>query len=86
MQGIYTYILETNYVPKEHSVAAILLFLLVVHTSLAPVLLLLLLALVIDGFSLQELVGNIPNQSKFKHTVLFHYLEKMNDARDNMDL
>jgi hypothetical protein len=24
MQGIYTYILETNHVPKEYSVAAIL--------------------------------------------------------------
>jgi len=26
MQGIYTYILEKNYVPREYSVAAILLF------------------------------------------------------------
>jgi hypothetical protein len=25
MQGIYTYILETNHVPKEHRVAAILM-------------------------------------------------------------
>ena len=38
MQGIYTYIPETNYVPREYSVAAILLFLFMVHTSLAPVL------------------------------------------------
>ena len=38
MQGIYTYIPETNYVPREHSVAAILLFLFMVHASLAPVL------------------------------------------------
>jgi hypothetical protein len=38
MQGIYIYIPETNYVPREHSVAAILLFLFMVHTSLAPVL------------------------------------------------
>jgi len=30
MQGIYTYIHETNYVPKEYSVAAILLLLFVV--------------------------------------------------------
>jgi uncharacterized protein YcnI len=36
MQGIYTYIPETNYVPREYSVAAILLFLFMVHTSLAP--------------------------------------------------
>ena len=27
MQGIYTHIPETNYVPREHGVAAILLFL-----------------------------------------------------------
>jgi hypothetical protein len=38
MQGIYTYIPETNYVPREYSVAAVLLFLFMVHTSLAPVL------------------------------------------------
>ena len=38
MQGIYTYIPETNYVPREYSVAAILLFLFVVLISLVPVL------------------------------------------------
>ena len=38
MQGIYTYIPETNYVPREYSVAAILLLLFMVHTSLVPVL------------------------------------------------
>jgi hypothetical protein len=38
MQGIYTYIPETNYVPRVYSVATILLFLFMVHTSLAPVL------------------------------------------------
>jgi hypothetical protein len=38
MQGIYTYIPETIYIPREYSVAAILLFLFIVHTSLAPVL------------------------------------------------
>ena len=30
MQGIYTYIPETNYVPREYSVVAILLFLFMV--------------------------------------------------------
>jgi len=30
VQGIFTYILETNYVPREHSVAAILLLLFMV--------------------------------------------------------
>jgi len=32
MQGIYTYIPETNYVPREYSVAAILLLLLLLFT------------------------------------------------------
>ena len=38
MQGIYTHIPETNYVPKEYSVAAILLFLFMVLISLVSVL------------------------------------------------
>ena len=38
MQGIYTYIPETNYVSRQYSVAAVLLFLFMVHASLAPVL------------------------------------------------
>ena len=41
MQGIYTYIPETNYIPREYSVAAILLLLFMVLTSLVPVLTLL---------------------------------------------
>jgi len=38
MQGIYTYIPETNYVPREYSVAAILLLLFMVRISLVSVL------------------------------------------------
>jgi hypothetical protein len=38
MQGIYTYIAETNCVPREYSVAAILLLLFMVLISLVPVL------------------------------------------------
>ena len=38
MQGIYTHIRETNYVPREYSVAAILLLLFMVLISLVPVL------------------------------------------------
>ena len=38
MQSIYTYIPETNYVPTEYSVAAILLLLFMVLISLVPVL------------------------------------------------
>jgi hypothetical protein len=36
MQGIYTYIPETNYVPKQYNVAAILSLLFMVPISLAP--------------------------------------------------
>ena len=41
MQGIYTHIPETNHVPREYTVAAILLLLFMVHLSLIPVLALL---------------------------------------------
>jgi hypothetical protein len=48
MQGIHTYIPETNYVPREHSVAAILLLLFIKLISL--VLLLNLLYFFISTF------------------------------------
>ena len=38
MQGIYTHIPEINYVPREYSVAAVLLFLFMVLISLVSVL------------------------------------------------
>ena len=38
MQGIYTYIPETNYVPSEHNVATILLLLFMVFISSVSVL------------------------------------------------
>ena len=38
MQGIYIHIPETNYVPREYSVAAVLLLLFMVRISLVPVL------------------------------------------------
>jgi len=41
MQGIYTYISETNHVPREYSVAAILLLLFMVPIYLVPALVLL---------------------------------------------
>jgi len=37
MQGIYTYIPETNYVPREYNVAAFLLLLFMVLISLVCV-------------------------------------------------
>jgi hypothetical protein len=36
MQGIYTYIPQTNNVPREYSIAAILLLLFMVPISLVP--------------------------------------------------
>ena len=47
MRGIYTHFPETNYVPKEYGVAAILLFLFMVLISLVSLLLLLLLLLLL---------------------------------------
>jgi hypothetical protein len=38
MQGIYTYIPETNHVPREHSVADFLMLLFMVRRSLVPAL------------------------------------------------
>ena len=38
MHGVYTYIPETNYVPREYSVASILLLLIMVLISLVSVL------------------------------------------------
>jgi len=43
MQGIYTYIPETNHVPREHCVAAVLVLLFMVLISLVPPLTLLYL-------------------------------------------
>jgi hypothetical protein len=47
MQGIYTYIPETNHVPREYSVSAILSLLFMVSISLVPALALLLLLLLL---------------------------------------
>jgi hypothetical protein len=38
MQGIYTYIPETNHVPREHCVETILMLLFMVRISLVPAL------------------------------------------------
>jgi hypothetical protein len=58
MQGIYTYIPETNHVPKEYNVAAILSVLFMAPIPLVPALalihlLLLLLLLIAVQFSLR---------------------------------
>ena len=53
MQGIYTSIPETNYVPREYSVAVILLLLFIVLISLVSVLNLLYFALVLSEVCVQ---------------------------------
>ena len=60
MQGIYIYIPETNYVPKEYSVAAILLLLFMVLISLVS--LLNLLYLYISTF---RSMCTVPNMAVF---------------------
>jgi len=47
MHGIYTYIPETNYVPREYSVAAILLLLFMALISLVSLLNLLFIIIII---------------------------------------
>ena len=53
MQGIYTYIPETNYVPREYSIATILLLLFMVLISLVPVLNLLYFTLIFSELFVQ---------------------------------
>ena len=52
MQGIYTHIPETNYVPREYSVAAILLFLFMV-------LIIIIIIIIIEFLISQLWLGNI---------------------------
>jgi len=56
LQGIYTYIPETNYVPREYSVAAIVLLLFMVLISLVPVLNLLYFYIIIIIIPLSTLL------------------------------
>ena len=57
MQGIYTYIPETNYVPREYSVAAILLLLFMVLISLFSALNLLYFYIVLSEVCVQRQYG-----------------------------
>jgi len=66
MQGIYTYIPETNYVPREYSVAAILLLLFMVLISLVSVLN--LLCFYISTF---RSVCAVPNMAVFCSSLTF---------------
>jgi hypothetical protein len=60
MQGIYTYIPETNHVPKEYSVAAVLSLLIMAPISLVPV-----LALVYFYISTFQSMCAVPNMAVF---------------------
>jgi hypothetical protein len=60
MQGIYTYIPETNPVPKKHNVAAILSLLFMVPISLAPA-----LALMYFYISTFRSMCAVPNMAVF---------------------
>ena len=71
MQGIYTYIPETNYVPREYSVAAILLLLFMVLISLVPV-----LNLLYFYISTFRSMCAVPNMAVF-HTSLTTYIPGM---------
>ena len=53
MQGIYTHIPETNYVPREYGVAAILLFLFMVLISLVSALIYCTFTLVLSEVCVQ---------------------------------
>jgi hypothetical protein len=56
MQGIYTYIPETNHVPREYSIAAVLLLLFMVPVSLVPALTVLYFMLALSEVCVQCLI------------------------------
>ena len=64
MQGIYTYIPETNHVPREYSVVAILLLLFMVLISLVSV-----LNLLYFYISTFRSMCAVPNMAVFCHSL-----------------
>ena len=76
MQGIYTYIPETNYVPKEYSVATTLLFLFMVLISLVSVLN--LLSFYISTF---WSMCAVPNMAVFCSSYSYYYYYKTTKAQ-----
>ena len=68
MQGIYTHIPETNYVPREYGVAAILLFLFMVLISLLSVLNLLYFYISTFGS-----MCAVPNMAVFRSYYYYSY-------------
>ena len=68
MQGIYTHIPETNYVPREYSVAAILLFLFMVLKSSVSV-----LNLLYFYISTFRSMCAVPNMAVFCSSLTYYY-------------
>jgi len=66
MQGIYTYIPETNYAPRQYSVAAILLLLFIVLISFLPVLSLL------NYISTSRIMCAVPNMAFFSGFIVIN--------------
>ena len=77
MQGIYTYIPETNYVPREYSVAAILLLLFMVIIIIIIIIIILLKAAeqiksvrayhgILSQGSLNYFISSVPASSSFE--------------------
>ena len=73
MQGIYTCIPETNYVPREHSVAAILLLLFMVLILVSLVSVLNLLYFYISTFRSMCAVPNMAVFSSFLTSCFTYY-------------
>ena len=72
MQGIYTYIPETNCVPWEYSVAAILLLLFTVLISLVPV-----LNLLYFYISTFRSICAVPNMAVFYYFYYYYTISYM---------
>jgi hypothetical protein len=68
MQGIYTYIPETNHVPREYTVAAILSLLFVVPISLVPA-----LALLYFYVSTLRSMCAVPNMAYYYYYYYYYY-------------
>jgi hypothetical protein len=68
MPGIYTYIPETNYVPREYSVAAILLLLLMVLISLVSVfIIIIIIIIIITGSRQAQSLYSLRRATKHSH-------------------
>jgi len=89
MHGIYTYIPETKYAPREYSVAAILLLQFMVLISLIPVLtplyLLLLLLLLFTAIDF-SLGGNNPYDSTDKQIIINIHKRKSTNNKNTVHI